>query len=250
MFFLFLQTKPSFCRMFAWSQLDFSAIPVSISAVSLTGRQTWQNVNSKKTATNSKFCFFGEVSNSWILNDIGKNFLAGSRKKIAKCLMRTFTFIGLGFKIHETAMNFANKILQKKIWEDFYFLFFRKMICFCVSDSLFIILRKRNNQLSFLHMYHHSSMFVLWWIGKCVHCTEKSKQIFQKWNCAASFPISALMYLWAIYIFPSSFRPLGCLIAFADRWWEYINHSQIHECRNWEWGTTVSFLGIFVSNIR
>jgi hypothetical protein len=34
--------------MFAWSQLDFSAIPVSISAVSLTVRQTWQNVNSKR----------------------------------------------------------------------------------------------------------------------------------------------------------------------------------------------------------
>jgi hypothetical protein len=34
--------------MIAWSQLDFSAIPFSISAVSLTGRQTWQNVNSKR----------------------------------------------------------------------------------------------------------------------------------------------------------------------------------------------------------
>jgi hypothetical protein len=34
--------------MFTWSQLDFSAIPVSISDVSLTGRQTWQNVNSKR----------------------------------------------------------------------------------------------------------------------------------------------------------------------------------------------------------
>jgi hypothetical protein len=34
--------------MFAKSQLDFSAIPVSISAVSLTGRQTWQNVNNKR----------------------------------------------------------------------------------------------------------------------------------------------------------------------------------------------------------
>ncbi len=47
-FFLFLQTKPSFCGMFAWSHLDFSAIPVPISAVSLTSRQTWQNVNSKR----------------------------------------------------------------------------------------------------------------------------------------------------------------------------------------------------------
>jgi len=30
-FFLFHQTKPCYCRLFAWSQLDFSAIPVSIS---------------------------------------------------------------------------------------------------------------------------------------------------------------------------------------------------------------------------
>jgi hypothetical protein len=35
--------------------------------------------------------FWGEVSNSKILNDISRNFLLGSRKKIAKCLMRTFT---------------------------------------------------------------------------------------------------------------------------------------------------------------
>jgi hypothetical protein len=34
--------------MFAWSQLDFSASPVSISAVSVKGRQTLQNVNSKR----------------------------------------------------------------------------------------------------------------------------------------------------------------------------------------------------------
>ncbi len=96
--------------MFAWSQLDFSAIPVSISAVSLTSIQTMQNVSSKrrfqriqnvqewkkhqKKETSSciclcSFCFWGEVSNSWILNEIGRNFLLGNGKKIAKCLMRT-----------------------------------------------------------------------------------------------------------------------------------------------------------------
>jgi hypothetical protein len=98
--------------MFAWSQLEFSVIPVPISAVSLTRRQTWQNVNSKrrlqriqnvqlgkghqKKETSSCFClccfcFWGEVSNSWILNDLGRNFLLGNRKKIAKFLMGTFT---------------------------------------------------------------------------------------------------------------------------------------------------------------
>jgi hypothetical protein len=35
--------------MFAWSQLDFSALPFSISAVSLTGRQSWQNLISKRS---------------------------------------------------------------------------------------------------------------------------------------------------------------------------------------------------------
>jgi hypothetical protein len=71
----------------------------------------------------------------------------------------------------------------------------------------------------------------------------------QKWNCAASFPTSAFMYLWAIYIFPQWVRLL-CWLAFADRSWEYTNHSQIHECRNWEPGCAVSYLGILVSNFR
>ena len=34
------------------------------------------------------------------------------------------------------------------------------------SDSLFIILHKKDKQqLSFLHIYHHATMFSLWWIG-------------------------------------------------------------------------------------
>jgi len=33
------------------------------------------------------------------------------------------------------------------------------------SDTVFIILRKKFDQLSFLHVYHHSFMFWIWWIG-------------------------------------------------------------------------------------
>ncbi len=43
---------------------------------------------------------------------------------------------------------------------------------------------------------------------------------------------------------------LFCCIALADLSWEYINRSQIHECRNWEQGRAVPFLGIFLSNFR
>jgi hypothetical protein len=46
--------------MFAWSLLDISAIPVSISAVSLTGRQTWQNVKSKRRCKEFKMYRMGK----------------------------------------------------------------------------------------------------------------------------------------------------------------------------------------------
>ncbi|XP_053143000.1 elongation of very long chain fatty acids protein 4 isoform X1 [Hemicordylus capensis] len=32
-------------------------------------------------------------------------------------------------------------------------------------DTVFFILRKKFNQISFLHVYHHFTMFTLWWIG-------------------------------------------------------------------------------------
>jgi hypothetical protein len=63
--------------MFAWSLLDFSAIPVSISAVSLTSRKTWKNIFKKKLqriknvhegkrhmTKETSTCFLGEVYNS------------------------------------------------------------------------------------------------------------------------------------------------------------------------------------------
>ncbi len=37
---------------------------------------------------------------------------------------------------------------------------------------------------------------------------------------------------------------------YADRFWEYVNRSQTHECGNWDWGSAIPFLGLFVSNFR
>lgn len=33
------------------------------------------------------------------------------------------------------------------------------------TDTLFMMLRKKFDQASFLHVYHHCSMFLIWWIG-------------------------------------------------------------------------------------
>ena len=41
--------------------------------------------------------------------------------------------------------------------------YFSKIIEF--FDTFFFILRKKNNQITVLHIYHHSTMVCLWWIG-------------------------------------------------------------------------------------
>ncbi len=61
----------------------------------------------------------------------------------------------------------------------------------------------------------------------------------QKWNCAASFPISQDL---SIYVFAAAKE--------MDQSLEYINRSQRHECRNLERGRAVSCLGIFVLNFQ
>ncbi len=118
--------------MFVWSQLDFSAIPVSISAVSLTSRQTWQNVNSKrrlqriqnvqegkrhkkKSSTSfclCSFCFWGEVSSSWILNDIDRNFLLENRKENSQMFNEDFylpLYLHLWWQVHEADWAWAGE---------------------------------------------------------------------------------------------------------------------------------------------
>ncbi|CAC5381313.1 ELOVL4 [Mytilus coruscus] len=49
--------------------------------------------------------------------------------------------------------------IAKALW----WFYFSK--CVEMLDTIFFVLRKKNNQVSFLHVYHHASMFPLWWIG-------------------------------------------------------------------------------------
>jgi hypothetical protein len=57
--------------------------------------------------------------------------------------------------------------------------------------------------------------------------------------------VSTVIYLCEIYIFPGSVC-LPCCSQICGRILGilYINRSQTHECRNWDWGRTISFPGI------
>ena len=58
-------------------------------------------------------------------------------------------------------------------------------------DSVFFVLRKKTNQLTFLHIYHHSTMFCLWWIG-VKYVAGGSSFLGAMFNCG----VHVLMYLY------------------------------------------------------
>lgn len=85
--------------------------------------------------------------------------------------------------------------------------YFSKLLEFC--DTFFFILRKKDNQLSFLHVYHHSTMFSLWWIGIKWVPSGSSKCIFISILIPAGI-ININNYLLYIY----ALLQLSC-----QRWW-------------------------------
>ncbi len=66
---------------------------------------------------------------------------------------------------------------------------------------------------------------------RVLHCNENPIYVFLFWELCGLSP--------NLHIHVS---------VSANRSWEYINHSQAHECGNWDWGRTIHFLGKFVSN--
>ncbi|KTG04426.1 hypothetical protein cypCar_00008664 [Cyprinus carpio] len=63
--------------------------------------------------------------------------------------------------------NFANVGLSIYMFHEMasvcWWFFFSKVIE--LSDTVFFILRKKNSQLTFLHVYHHGTMIFNWWAG-------------------------------------------------------------------------------------
>jgi elongation of very long chain fatty acids protein 4 len=60
-------------------------------------------------------------------------------------------------------VDYSNDPLALRIASALWWYYFSKLVE--MLDSVFFILRKKESQLTFLHIYHHSTMFCLWWIG-------------------------------------------------------------------------------------
>jgi len=60
-------------------------------------------------------------------------------------------------------VDYSNDPRAVRIAAALWWYYFSK--CIELLDSLFILLRKNFHQLTFLHIYHHATMFPLWWIG-------------------------------------------------------------------------------------
>jgi elongation of very long chain fatty acids protein 4 len=64
-------------------------------------------------------------------------------------------------------------------------------------DSVFFIVRKKENQLTFLHIYHHSTMFALWWIG-VKYVAGGSSFLGAMFNCFVHVLMYAYYFLAAL----------------------------------------------------
>ncbi|XP_033103813.1 elongation of very long chain fatty acids protein 4-like, partial [Anneissia japonica] len=68
-----------------------------------------------------------------------------------------------GYRVQCQPVTYSYDEWEMRIAKAMWWFYFSK--CIEMLDTFFFIVRKKNSQLSFLHVYHHSSMFLLWWIG-------------------------------------------------------------------------------------
>ena len=122
------------------------------------------------------------------------------------CCSQTFLLVG----ICSAAFNSSYfwQLLQVLWW-----FYFSKIIDFI--DTLLMVLRKKNSQITFLHVFHHASMLNMWWF--CFRLIPGG----QSWFASAlnSF-VHVFMYsYYLLNLFPSARKYL---------WWKrYLTQMQL-----------------------
>ena len=91
--------------------------------------------------------------------------------------------------------------------------YFSKLIDF--TDTVLMVLRKKNSQITFLHVFHHASMLNIWWF--CLRLIPGG----QAW-CAPSLNSFVHVFMYSYYLlnlFPSARKYL---------WWKrYLTQMQL-----------------------
>ncbi|XP_054841974.1 elongation of very long chain fatty acids protein 2 [Eublepharis macularius] len=108
-----------------------------------------------------------------------------------------------------TSAGEADIRVAKVLW----WYYFSKVIEF--ADTIFFVLRKKNSQITFLHVYHHATMFNIWW---CVMNWIPCGQSF--FGPTLNSFIHVLMYsYYGLSVIPSMRRYL---------WWKkYLTQAQL-----------------------
>ncbi|CAH1775064.1 unnamed protein product [Owenia fusiformis] len=68
-----------------------------------------------------------------------------------------------GYSLGCQPVDYSNSPQALRMANACWFFYFSKFID--LFDTLFFILRKKNNQMSFLHVFHHGIMPISWWFG-------------------------------------------------------------------------------------
>jgi len=61
------------------------------------------------------------------------------------------------YSLFQNPMNHSEKAMARIVW----IFYFSKILEF--GDTLIMVLKKSDRQISFLHVYHHTTIFAIWW---------------------------------------------------------------------------------------
>lgn len=79
------------------------------------------------------------------------------------CVEMAYLIWAAGFSLHCSPVDYSTNEIPMRMAGVLWWYYFSKFIEFI--DTFAMVLRKKNRQVSFLHVYHHGSMFCIWWMG-------------------------------------------------------------------------------------
>ncbi|XP_028404844.1 elongation of very long chain fatty acids protein 4-like [Dendronephthya gigantea] len=161
--------------------------------------QTWAFVNSAVPSFVAIFCYLLFVY-------IGPNIMKHKQALEFKGLMMIYNIATALLNVHifveilisTTALSysyscqnlvFSDDPMELRLTSAMWYYFISKIIE--MADTVFFVLRKKVNQVSFLHVYHHATMVIVTWIG--IKWFGGGQSFF---SCMANSFVHIIMYVY------------------------------------------------------